>query len=372
VVEFVHELWSDTAAAVGETGTATALSNVARTKVGTVYGCGYFDQAYGSIFGVQEQVRTFSNKDSNPDGPTDLAAVFGGASKDDVLVVGVCDNIDSVPVDQFKGKVLFIGGEPMYCGLDVPQSSQSEAVLHGGFVTGQKPRPKNTMAGHFLSLPFSVFAMLAAGQFFNEESRQAPRRSEFKHFMVYAVSQCGDDKHFYREQIFDSIVEDKRLPAPDALGKCFGGHPELRVTGLRPAIGQKWKTNKATFAGYRFVLCAENGNGDMYITEKIGNAFAAGAIPVYWGTADVFKFFNKDAFVFYDPLAPQIALDQIVELEKNDDAFRRMLSQPVLAAGAHKYVFPHVTGLIRDFMGIDFNGNGTLLDAPHWMWNDDR
>ena len=354
-------------------GPLTALGNVERTTVGTVYGSGYFEQAYGSIFGVHEHVRTFSDKDSN------LSAVFGGLSKNDVLVVGTCGEINalkhdgSLPFDIFNGKVLFIGGEARYCGMRDPKSLKSQsAASKSGFVVGQKPHPRNVMPEHFLSLPFAVFAMLTTGQFFTEEFREAPLRSEFKRFLVYAVSHCGEGRqHFFRESIFDRIVADKRLPAPDAVGKCCGKHPELRVKGLDPRQNKDWVRNKATFAGYRFVLCAENGNVDMYITEKIGNAFASGAIPVYWGTEDVFKFFNKDAFVFYDPFAPQIALDKIAELENNEDAFRRMRSQPVLAAGAHKFVFPHAGGMIRDFMGIDFSGpgNGTLLDAPDWMWN---
>ena len=40
---------------------------------------------------------------------------------------------------------------------------------------------------------------------------------------------------------------------------------------------------------FRFAMAFENANVSGYVTEKIVNAFLAGAIPIYWGHPDVFK-----------------------------------------------------------------------------------
>ena len=40
-----------------------------------------------------------------------------------------------------------------------------------------------------------------------------------------------------------------------------------------------------------------------YITEKILAVFLAVAIPIYWGTEEVFGIFNRKAFIFYGVFA---------------------------------------------------------------------
>lgn len=45
------------------------------------------------------------------------------------------------------------------------------------------------------------------------------------------------------------------------------------------------------------VIAFENGDDEGYITEKIANAFLAGAVPVYWGTADALRAFNPKSFI---------------------------------------------------------------------------
>ena len=45
------------------------------------------------------------------------------------------------------------------------------------------------------------------------------------------------------------------------------------------------------------VIAFENGDDEGYITEKIANAFLAGAVPVYWGTVDALSAFNPKSFI---------------------------------------------------------------------------
>lgn len=48
---------------------------------------------------------------------------------------------------------------------------------------------------------------------------------------------------------------------------------------------------------YRFSIAFENDIVDGYVTEKIVNSFLAGCIPIYDGTEDVYKYFNKESFI---------------------------------------------------------------------------
>lgn len=84
---------------------------------------------------------------------------------------------------------------------------------------------------------------------------------------------------------------------------------------------------------FRFALVMENSNVKGYVTEKIANAFMASTIPIYYGTTDIFKLFNKDAFIYYDIHDPQPALDRIAYLETNRTAYAEVLAQPILVNG---------------------------------------
>lgn len=48
---------------------------------------------------------------------------------------------------------------------------------------------------------------------------------------------------------------------------------------------------------YRFSIAFENDIVNGWVTEKIVNSFLAGSIPIYEGTDDVYKYFNRDAFI---------------------------------------------------------------------------
>eukprot|EP01065_Artemidia_motanka_P039751 TRINITY_DN4896_c1_g2_i3.p1 TRINITY_DN4896_c1_g2~~TRINITY_DN4896_c1_g2_i3.p1 ORF type:complete len:305 (+),score=83.92 TRINITY_DN4896_c1_g2_i3:637-1551(+) len=75
----------------------------------------------------------------------------------------------------------------------------------------------------------------------------------------------------------------------------------------------EWTEATELHRPYVMNLCFENAELPDYVTEKIVNSFLAGAIPVYWGTADVRRYFNERAFIFahdfvsLDDLAAHVA-----------------------------------------------------------------
>lgn len=86
----------------------------------------------------------------------------------------------------------------------------------------------------------------------------------------------------------------------------------------------------AKYQPYRFVIAMENSTRPGYITEKLINAFLAGAIPIYWGAPDVHQYFNPAAFVLVRNKADiSIAIERILALENDEAARKTMLKQPI-------------------------------------------
>jgi hypothetical protein len=161
-------------------------------------------------------------------------------------------------------------------------------------------------------------------------------------FMVYI------NRHTvrFREKAFDAISE---IGASVARGSCHGSHPELSEWAHDGS--QRLTKNHAIMESFRFALVMENSNVKGYITEKIANAFIASTIPIYYGTTEIFKLFNKEAFIYYDIHNPRPSLDRIRYLENNRTAYSEMLARPVLAG-------PHV--LEKYFSLTDDVGGGAL------------
>jgi hypothetical protein len=73
--------------------------------------------------------------------------------------------------------------------------------------------------------------------------------------------------------------------------------------------------NASKFNQFVFNVAMENTVAPGYITEKIGNAFNSGSIPIYWGAPEINDFFNPASFInvsnYANPEACGIAAVQI-------------------------------------------------------------
>jgi hypothetical protein len=104
----------------------------------------------------------------------------------------------------------------------------------------------------------------------------------------------------------------------------------------------------------RFVISPENAAGDGYVTEKVADALAAGAVPVYWGgdlppDSDVF---NPARILLYAPddgtassttaraagafATPEALAARAAELDADPVAARRFFDEPALMPGAEE------------------------------------
>jgi hypothetical protein len=84
---------------------------------------------------------------------------------------------------------------------------------------------------------------------------------------------------------------------------------------------------------YKFSIAFENNAYRPqhlgYTTEKIMEPMTVNSIPLYWGNPDIGKEFNTESFVnFYDFASEDDMIDYIIELDKDDDRYLKMLNKP--------------------------------------------
>ena len=89
--------------------------------------------------------------------------------------------------------------------------------------------------------------------------------------------------------------------------------------------------NAEKFGSFGFNVAMENKIVKGYLTEKIGYAFKAGSVPIYWGdTSIVNDFFNKDAFVnVLDYSSVEKCAENVVEIWRDSQKYEKFISAPL-------------------------------------------
>ena len=101
-------------------------------------------------------------------------------------------------------------------------------------------------------------------------------------------------------------------------------------------IGGPVKDKLAFDQSHKFSLTFENCSHVGYTTEKIVEAFAAGAIPIYYGNPEIGKEFNTKAFVNIHEFASlEDAVRRIMEIDQNDELYKQIKAEPIIS-GARK------------------------------------
>ncbi|MFA6339037.1 MAG: glycosyltransferase family 10 [Candidatus Paceibacterota bacterium] len=107
--------------------------------------------------------------------------------------------------------------------------------------------------------------------------------------------------------------QQKRLNFIDALKKHFGS--KLDVFGVNEIfVKDKWDG----IAPYKYHITLENASADNYWTEKIADAFLAGAYPIYYGAPNILDYFPKDSLTQIDINDPQKSIATIEKVIAND------------------------------------------------------
>ena len=120
-----------------------------------------------------------------------------------------------------------------------------------------------------------------------------------------------------REEILYSLLEYKRV---ECAGKHKNNMPNNEIFTIRTKLDLMKKC--------KFSISAESVCYPGFTSEKIGDAFNAKTIPIYFGDPNVGTVFNNKAFVnFHEYDTIKEAIDKVIEIDKNDDLFIEMLCQ---------------------------------------------
>ncbi len=131
-----------------------------------------------------------------------------------------------------------------------------------------------------------------------------------------------ESEYNIRGDFFKKLSEYKRI---ESIGSYLNNMPDGRtVSFLDDSKIQFQKKCK-------FSLCFESNKHHGFITEKIIDAFAAGTIPIYYGSDTVTEIFNSKAFINCNDFDNfDDVIKRIIELDCNDELYLDMLHQPIL------------------------------------------
>jgi len=154
------------------------------------------------------------------------------------------------------------------------------------------------------------------------------------------------------------VSNKEREPAFEELLALLGEHEPVRSGGkLFNNTGGPVPDKTAFLQNARFGLAVENTSRPGYITEKITDVFAAGAIPVYWGAPDVARDFNPAAFVnCHDFPTLRAAADAVRALDRDPARYAAMLAEPPFLNNAEPAAL-HAER-VREFLRGIFNNAG--------------
>ncbi len=125
-----------------------------------------------------------------------------------------------------------------------------------------------------------------------------------------------------RRRIFEALSKYKKVDSGGRYMNNTGG-----------AVSDKYEFQRK----HRFVIAFENTSSPGYTTEKLVEAFAAGAVPIYWGDPKVDQVFNQQSFINcaeYGLTAQgtEEAIAQIVKkvisVDRDESQYRKMLCEP--------------------------------------------
>ena len=174
-----------------------------------------------------------------------------------------------------------------------------------------------------------------------------------KKFCNFVYSNAGDNS--IRKNLFETISEYKLIDSG-------GGY--LNNVGGRCA--DKLEFQKA----YKFSCAFENSSFDGYVTEKIFDAFAAGTIPIYFGTDYISKEVNPKSFINCNDFhSTQELLDCIKKIDSDDATYLKMMHEPVFtedSCGYKNFVHDDCNKIIDFFTNIFEDNFGVIRRNQTW------
>jgi len=147
-----------------------------------------------------------------------------------------------------------------------------------------------------------------------------------KKFCAFIVS---NPNSIDRLDFFQQLSAYKKI---DSFGKVLNN--EAAPDALSDHIIVDAQRNDRIFQEYKFVICFENSYAKGYLTEKLINAIAGGAIPIYRGAPDVGSYFNLNRIINFDTYGTyEKMIEKIIELDENEKLYKEFVNQPIFTEG---------------------------------------
>lgn len=221
-------------------------------------------------------------------------------------------------------------------GFATPNQQPTDNARFSLFWTGENERPPEGMWDVYLSFDLHSFRGRNAylplwwltcsdillptpapylGKPITIKEMLSPRKADYHSRKKFCVAFIGKAYPFRMHA----------LSALSSVGKVdvFGGI-------ARNTFQTKAKEKFEIAQQYKFVFCFENDLYPGYVTEKAPEAWATGAVPLYWGS-DSAGYFNDKAML---NLAQSSSLESYVELVKkvydSKERWEKIASQPLL------------------------------------------
>ncbi|CAE7300870.1 unnamed protein product [Symbiodinium sp. CCMP2456] len=227
----------------------------------------------------------------------------------------------SLPTN-FGGVLIFVDGEGS------PADSLQEELLQSypaSIVVGPLPAGGDSV---FFPVPYASTSF-ASRSFATPNSLLLPRPVDPEDrpgFAAYLVYKCYPHREgFFR--LLDARGREAGLGPVETLSRC-GDAGEIDRTSQRYA--ETYMDDAADlFRRFRFALVFENKIQTRYVTEKIVNAFVAGAVPIYWGSDFVAELFNPDAMIWVNSFESfEAAVEHVIRVASEPELYAAYASAP--------------------------------------------
>jgi len=200
---------------------------------------------------------------------------------------------------------IFITGEPLHPDLNFFD-------YHFGFDNN----PTNERTCYF---PHFLWDYNGLTDINYDEAKEIIKKKE--HFCDFIYGHEIQDE--LRKHYFDLLNSYKRV---EAAGKYLNNQELGKTVHYEFNNPSKLELqNKCKFS-----LCIQWVDFPWFINEKIIHSFKANEIPIFYGTETVKDIFNPKRFIFINDFNnDEELLQRIIELDKDDEKFAKVLSQPI-------------------------------------------
>jgi hypothetical protein len=143
------------------------------------------------------------------------------------------------------------------------------------------------------------------------------------------------------------LIRNKILDKLDKIFKIdYAGNYKNNV----PKIGGAYNSKEMLdfISQYKFIITMENTKQETYITEKIVNGFLANIIPIYWGSDNIYDYFNENSFINIpsdSDAAIQNAANHIIALMNDNEKYLETINSPVFK---NKYLNRTINDISND------------------------